>query len=456
MGSILVTRYKPALRSLPGPFIASITNLWRLADVAGGHRQDTLIRLHRKYRSKLVRVGPNVVSVADPEAVRIIYGLKPPPTQTSTPSSRMSRGRPLENLFNTLIEDFHAAIRRPVAGAYSMTTLLKYEPFVDTTSQVFLHRLKELFADTGNVCDLGTWLQYYAFDVIGEMTFSKRPGFLETGRDVGGIIADLEWRLSYFAWCGQMPFLVKFLVKNPIALRFRATNHVVKFTLALVADRLQHRSSDTSRQDFLDMFLQAKQDHPRIVDDRQVISYSVTNVFACSDTTAISLCAALYHLLKNPGKLRRTVEEIASVVQGRDCWRRPITFAEANRMPYLQAVLKEAMRVHPAVGLLLERTVPPEGCMIAGTWLPGGTIVGINPWVLHRDAEVYGEDAGEFRPERWLEADAEKLKAMERSFLAFGSGARTCIVRHISMLEMSKIVPQLLWVFEFELEDPTA
>jgi cytochrome P450 len=215
-----------------------------------------------------------------------------------------------------------------------------------------------------------------------------------------------------------MPFLDKFLVKNPIALRFRANNHVVQFTTALIADRLKHSPPPTNRQDFLAMFLRAQQSHPGVVTDRQVVFYSVTNVFAGSDTTAISLRAALYHLLKHPAKLRRTVAEIDGVVRGRDCWQQPVTFAEANRMPYLQAVLKEAMRVHPAVGLLLERTVPPEGCTIAGRWLPGGTVVGINPWVLHRDTEVYGEDAGEFRPERWLEVDEERLKVMERSFLA--------------------------------------
>jgi hypothetical protein len=78
----------------------------------------------------------------------------------------VSQGKPLENLFNTTREDFHATIRRPVASAYSMTTLLRYEPFVDNTSQVFLRRLNQLYADTGKVCDLGTWLQYYAFDVM--------------------------------------------------------------------------------------------------------------------------------------------------------------------------------------------------------------------------------------------------------------------------------------------------
>lgn len=87
-------------------------------------------------------------------------------------------------------------------------------------------------------------------------------------------------------------------------------------------------------------------------------------------------------------------------------------------MIYLQAVLKEAMRIHPAVGLLLERVVPREGCEIAGVKLPPGTIVGINPWVLHHDPQVWGEDVHIFRPERWLEADPAQLKLMDRSFLA--------------------------------------
>ncbi|KAL1863957.1 hypothetical protein VTK73DRAFT_6277 [Phialemonium thermophilum] len=455
LANLFLNRYKPGLRSIPGPFLASFTNLWRLIDVARGRHQDTLINLHRKYKSKLVRIGPNAVSVADPDAVRIIYGLKTGFSKTDfyKVQQNLSEGRPLENLFNTLRDDFHAAIRRPVANAYSLTSLLRYEPFVDTTSQFFLQRLDDLYASTGRVCDLGTWLQYYAFDVIGEMTFSKRLGFLETANDVGGIIADLEWRLTYFAWCGQMPFLDKFLVKSPIAVRLVPTNNVVRFTLGQVNERLAHPSD---RQDFLGIFLKAKEEFPEVVNDRQVTSYSTTNVFAGSDTTAISLRSAIYHLLKDPPKLRKLVAEIDEVVGDRDCVQQPISFAEASKMPYLQAVIKEAMRIHPAVGLLIERYVPPAGCEIAGTWLPGGTKVGINPWVLHRNKEVYGQDADVFRPERWLEAEPERLKVMERSFLAFGSGSRTCIGRHISMLEMTKVIPQLLWAFEFELENPKA
>lgn len=78
----------------------------------------------------------------------------------------ISDGKPLENIFNTTREDFHASIKRPVAHAYSMTSLVQYEPFVDTTSQVFCRRLTEEYVEKNKVCDLGKWLQFYAFDVM--------------------------------------------------------------------------------------------------------------------------------------------------------------------------------------------------------------------------------------------------------------------------------------------------
>jgi cytochrome P450 len=68
--------------------------------------------------------------------------------------------------------------------------------------------------------------------------------------------------------------------------------------------------------------------------------------------------------------------------------------------------------------MLLERIVPVGGATFDGVFLPGGTIVGMNPWVVTRDRNVYGEDATEFRPERWIEASPAELKLMERNFLA--------------------------------------
>ena len=83
-----------------------------------------------------------------------------------------------------------------------------------------------------------------------------------------------------------------------------------------------------------------------------------------------------------------------------------------------QATMKEAMRVHPGVGFPLERFVPPEGAEICGRTLPGGTNVSISAPVIHHNKEIYGQDANIFRPERWLEASCEELKAMDRYFFA--------------------------------------
>ena len=78
-------------------------------------------------------------------------------------------------------------------------------------------------------------------------------------------------------------------------------------------------------------------------------------------------------------------------------------------MPYLQAVMKEAMRMHPAVGISMPRYVPSGGAEIGGRYYPEGTVVGVNAWVIHRDREVFGEDADVFRPERWLEGDSKEM-----------------------------------------------
>ena len=83
-----------------------------------------------------------------------------------------------------------------------MSTLVQFEPLVDSTTLAFLDELEKRFADRvgpEGICDFSTWLQFYAFDVIGELTFSKRLGFVERGEDVDGIIKNLEWLLSYAA-----------------------------------------------------------------------------------------------------------------------------------------------------------------------------------------------------------------------------------------------------------------
>jgi cytochrome P450 len=131
--------------------------------------------------------------------------------------------------------------------------------------------------------------------------------------------------------------------------------------------------------------------------------------------------------------------------------------------------MKEGMRCHPGVSFPLERVVPAGGVDLCGVHLAPGTIVGINPAVIHQEKSIFGEDAAHFRPERWTECDSEHAKYMDRynltvsmAFLIvcalfvnrlweqFGYGSRTCIGKNISIMEMGKLIPQLMRHFDFE------
>lgn len=74
----------------------------------------------------------------------------------------MAKGRPTPTLFTTTDEDFHAAIKRPISSAYSMSTLTEFEPFVDKTISTFFGKL-DTFVESGKVCDIAAWLQYCMF-----------------------------------------------------------------------------------------------------------------------------------------------------------------------------------------------------------------------------------------------------------------------------------------------------
>ena len=102
------------------------------------------------------------------------------------------KGKSLPNLFAVRDETEHAALKRPVAHAYSTTALLELEPYVDTCSELFIKRLEEVSESGQAAVDLGMWLQLYAFDVIGEITFSKKLGFLKQGGDIGDMLKTLD------------------------------------------------------------------------------------------------------------------------------------------------------------------------------------------------------------------------------------------------------------------------
>ncbi len=136
----------------------------------------------------------------------------------------------------------------------------------------------------------------------------------------------------------------------------------------------------------------------------------------------------------------------------------PATGAEVSRLPYLQAAVREALRLHPP-SISPSKLSPPGGDTISGIFVPGGTQVGANvPGVLRSEA-IFGADAQCYRPERWLEAaaaqgDEARLRRMQSAVdLVFGAGKFQCPGRAISFMEVGKLFVELMRRFDFSLVD---
>lgn len=264
-----------------------------------------------------------------------------------------------------------------------------------------------------------------------------------------------------------MPWLDYLFIKNPLRqlIQGGSTGAVARFARARLDERLQQTSPEAEsgggpssqiHKDFLARFLDAKRDHPKVVTDNQVFSYTVSNMNAGSDTTAISLRAILYYTLRNPKVLSNLKQELNTAYEEKRITL-PVSWKHSQEeLPYLDAVIKEALRLHPAVGLLLERIVPADGLQLpnGGPFLPAGTIVGANPWIIHRHS-IFGKDVESFIPERWLQAKTEsdtefkaRKQQMLRATFTFGAGPRTCIGKNISLLEIYKLIPSLLLTYQ--------
>ena len=127
--------------------------------------------------------------------------------------------------------------------------------------------------------------------------------------------------------------------------------------------------------------------------------------------------SVFYHLLKQSAARTRLVAELDAAAAAGQLADVP-THEQGAALPYLQACLKEAVRLHPGLTFLFERVVPPGGAELCAYTLPKGAVVGVSPFVLHFDRVTYGDDVDAFRPERWLEADHDRLKRMEDAFMA--------------------------------------
>jgi cytochrome P450 len=294
--------------------------------------------------------------------------------------------------------------------------------------------------------DLGLKIQYLTLDVISDVGFGETFGHLRTDSDVnanveageiGLIINSLGMALGLTAFL-QIPLVWNGL--GPSEKDKAGLGKLVSNARAIIESRL--KQDTTNRSDMIASFVRHG------LNKEELITETCLQILAGSDTTAAALKGITLYLFSNPRVYNKLKAEIAASIKDGGAPPSPavISDAEARKLPYLQAVIKEGIRIHPPVTDEVPKRVPDEGDTIIvdgkPIFLPGGTYIGHAPLAISRRKEVFGEDVDEFRPERWLlEEDDQKLALMNRSNdIIFGHGKYQCLGKPIALMEINKTI----------------
>jgi cytochrome P450 len=163
---------------------------------------------------------------------------------------------------------------------------------------------------------------------------------------------------------------------------------------------------------------------------------------AGSDTTATAIRVTLLHVMTNPRVYNTLRAEIDAADRENRLSKPVIRESEAKTLPYLQGCILEGLRIIPPVSGLAPRDTPPEGDVINGIPVPGGTAIGMSFYGIQRNKKVYGDDADVFRPERWLPGavDPDMRKKMDQSVdTIFMYGRFYCLGKPIAFMELNKV-----------------
>ncbi|EEY20300.1 pisatin demethylase [Verticillium alfalfae VaMs.102] len=446
--AVSVFRQYLRLRHIRGPRLAGFSQWWLVRRVGGGRTHLDLYEVCEKY-GDIARVGPNDLITSDPDLMKRMLNVR-----TTYKRSEWYDGMRLDpakdNVLSMRNDELHGKLRSKMAAGYSGKEVDNLEAKIDTNVLALLNLLETKYIDLNKAFDFGRKAQYFTLDVISDLAFGTPFGDVASDSDVYEYIQTMEDNMPTIIVTSSFPWLVA-MIQHPL---FKFLHPSEKDliglgrTMAIAKEVAAERFGPDRkvRRDMLGSFV------AKGLTQSEVESEILMQILAGSDTTATAIRATLLHIITAPRVVARLLEEISAARPSKPI----ITDAEARAMPYLQAVIKEGLRIFPPVVGLMSKEVPAGGDTFKGVFLPEGTKIGYCAWGIFRREDVWGKDSHEFRPERWLEADQETLQNMEGTLdLVFGYGRWQCLGRNVALMELNKVFVELVRRYDLSLVDPT-
>ncbi|CEJ83191.1 hypothetical protein VHEMI03211 [[Torrubiella] hemipterigena] len=322
---------------------------------------------------------------------------------------------------------------------------------------------KYLSSDDGIVpVDLARKIQFFTLDVISKIGLGTPFGMLRSDSDIDDYLKSSEEGLAVgnsalalgLSWLAHSPFIGRFIA--PFPKDNTGFGKMMATCFRLVDDRAAKATEKHS--DMLASFARHG------LSGAELRTEALEQIIAGSDTTATGIRFTLLHIMTNPRVHSKLQVEIDGAVRA---GRAPasgsgiISANQAKQLPYLQAVIREALRVTPPVANIFSRDVPPNGDEVKVNGetivLPGGVCIGYSAYAMHHSKGIYGNDVDAFRPERWFEPDADKLKLMlSTNELVFGHGKFQCLGKTVAQMELGKVIFELFRHFDLATLCPTS
>mmetsp|Transcript_43301 Transcript_43301/g.92688 ORF Transcript_43301/g.92688 Transcript_43301/m.92688 type:complete len:501 (-) Transcript_43301:215-1717(-) len=305
--------------------------------------------------------------------------------------------------------------------------------------------LKQVMGDlcNGQVVDVFNLLNRFTLDTIGAVGFASDIGSLKK--------ADSPFLKSFDR--AQQLLMTRFI--NPLWKVERYLNigseREVKVHIKTLTDYAQKIVQDLKNDptgakldSFVGMFVADSKKSGKDIDDKFLQDMVLNFLIAGRDTTAQSMSWIMYLIMGHPEVEKKILQELEEELGISD-----MTYEAAGRLKYLQNVVNEGLRLYPSVPsdtkvCLNDDTLPD------GTWIPKGTVIEYNPYSMGRSTELWGEDAEEFKPERW----ENRQLPSSYVYTAFNAGPRECLGKRLAWVEMKAGLAVMLRNFKFELAVP--
>ncbi|KAF2479207.1 putative P450 monooxygenase [Neohortaea acidophila] len=440
-----------SLRRFGGHWSVGWSRLWLLRTQGSGQMHKRFTEVNNKYGST-ARIGPSMLITTDPSLIRHMNAVCSPFTRGRWYSC-LKLHPERENIVSLVDERKHTELRNRMIPGYSGRENQHLEQDVDTQLLKFFELINKKYVavpESGifRTIDLSRATSFFTLDTISQIAFGHTFGFLERDEDPFGYLENLEQFLPALIVFGvytelskilQMPLLKSALPKSTDK---RGLGRAMGFARERVQERFGEKP--VVRNDMLGSFIH------RGLTQGELESETLTQITAGSDSTASSLRMTLHFICTTPPVRERLLGEVENAIGAGQITRPVIKDAEARELPYLQACIKEGLRLYPPITGLLAKLVPQTGCVInvdgVDKFVPGETQIAWNPWGVMRNSKIFGGDCEIFRPERWLPIDGSNserdrvARMTETVLLCFGTGRFGCLGRGVALMELNKAV----------------